>query len=427
MTAVTTEPAAVAPVVARATPDERRASIVGYVLLAMAVLVLWVFALGVSAEAASTFNLSLPTDYFKDLSWTFNTRTVNLIVAALIAILGVLCLTRRWLERTNAMLGAGLGLLVFAFLAWAAADGSFSLVGMLRSTVIASIVITLGALCGLMCERAGVVNIGIEGQLLSGAFVAVILSSAYGTWAGVIGAMLVGALLGLLLVWLAIRFNVDQIIAGVVINILALGVTSFLASRVLSEAQDLNAPARVPSWRIPILADIPVLGPMFFDHVFFIYVTLILAFFLQYALFRTRWGLRVRSVGEHPKAADTLGINVFRIRYRNVVLGGLIAGFGGAFLALSQVARFEENMTGGIGFIGLAALIFGRWMPLGCLAAGLVFGFSSSLAQKVAILGTGIPSEFMLMLPYVATVVVVAGVVGRSRPPAADGKPYIKG
>ncbi|HEY5728342.1 MAG TPA: ABC transporter permease, partial [Acidimicrobiia bacterium] len=205
MTAVTTEPAAVAPVHTRATPDERRASIVGYSLLAMAVVVLWVFALGVPAEATSTFNLSLPTDYFKDLSWTFNTRAVNLIIAALIAVLGVLCLRRRWLERTNAMLGAGLGLLVFAFLAWAAADGSFSLVGMLRSTVIASIVITLGALCGLMCERAGVVNIGIEGQLLSGAFVAVILSSAYGTWAGVVGAMVVGALLGLLLVWLAIR------------------------------------------------------------------------------------------------------------------------------------------------------------------------------------------------------------------------------
>ena len=261
MTATITEPAAPAPVVSRATPDERRATIVGFVLLAMALAVLWVFALGVPAEATSTFNLSLPTDSFKDLSWTFNTRTVNLIIAALLAVLGVLCLRRRWLKRTNTMLGVGLGLLVFAFLAWAAADGSFSLVGMLRSTVIASVVITLGALCGLMCERAGVVNIGIEGQLLTGAFVAVVLSSAYGTWAGVAGAMLVGALLGLLLVWLAIRFNVDQIIAGVVINILALGITSFLASRVLSEAQDLNAPARVPSWRIPILADIPMHRP----------------------------------------------------------------------------------------------------------------------------------------------------------------------
>jgi simple sugar transport system permease protein len=317
-------------------------------------------------------------------------------------------------------------LFVLAFLAWAAADSSFSMVGMLRSTVISSVVITLGALTGLTCERAGVINIGIEGQLLTAAFVAVMLSSAFGTWAGVAGALVIGALLGALLAWLSIRFLVDQIIAGVVINILALGLTSFLASRVLSEAQDLNAPARVSSIRIPILADIPVIGPMFFDHTFFVYVTFILVFALHFGLFRTKWGLRARSVGEHPKAADTLGIDVLRVRYRNVIAAGLIAGFGGAFLALAQISRFEENMTGGIGFIGLAAMIFGRWMPFGALAAGLVFGFSGALAQKVAILGTGIPSEFMLMLPYVATVIVVAGLVGRARPPAADGQPYIK-
>jgi simple sugar transport system permease protein len=205
-----------------------------------------------------------------------------------------------------------------------------------------------------------------------------------------------------------------------------LGLTSFLASRVLAEAQDLNAPDRVPSWRIPILADIPVIGPMFFDHTFFVYVTLLLVVGLHFALFRTRWGLRARSVGEHPKAADTLGIDVLKVRYRNVIGAGLIAGFGGAFLALAQISRFEENMTGGIGFIGLAAMIFGRWMPFGALAAGLVFGLAGSLAQKVGILGTGIPSEFMLMLPYVATVIVVAGLVGHARPPAADGQPYIK-
>jgi simple sugar transport system permease protein len=238
--------------------------------------------------------------------------------------------------------------------------------------------------------------------------------------------MVAGALLGALLAWLAIRFSVDQIIAGVVINILAVGLTSFLASRVLSEAQDLNAPARVSSIRIPLLADIPVIGPMFFDHTFFVYVTFILVVALHIGFFRTRWGLRARSVGEHPMAADTLGIDVLKVRYRNVIGAGLIAGFGGAFLALAQISRFEENMTGGIGFIGLAAMIFGRWLPFGALAAGLVFGFSGALAQKVGILGTGIPSEFMLMLPYVATVIVVAGLVGRARAPAADGQPYIK-
>jgi ABC-type uncharacterized transport system permease subunit len=414
------------PVVVRTSIDERRATIIGVILMALAAIVLGVFAFGVPSDASSAFNLSLPTDAIQGLSVSFNSRFFSGVAAVIIFALGIDRLRRRKLNWTNSALGAGLLLFVLAFLAWAAADSSFSMVGMLRSTVISSIVITLGALCGLTCERAGVINIGIEGQLLTSAFVAVVLSSAFGTLAGVGGALVIGALLGALLAWLAIRFQVDQIIAGVVINILALGLTSFLASRVLSEAQDLNAPARVPGFRIPILADIPVIGPMFFDHTFFVYVTFLLVVGLHFALFRTRWGLRARSVGEHPKAADTLGIDVLKVRYRNVILGGLIAGFGGAFLALAQISRFEENMTGGIGFIGLAAMIFGRWMPFGALAAGLVFGFSGALAQKVAILGTGIPSQFMLMLPYVATVIVVAGLVGGARPPAADGQPYVK-
>jgi ABC-type uncharacterized transport system permease subunit len=414
------------PVVLRTSAAERRATIIGVVLMALAAVVLGVFAFGVPSDASSTFNLSLPTDTITDLSVTFSSRIFSVLAGVIIFLLGAERLRRRNLKRTNLALGIGLLIFVLALLAWAAADSSFSLVGMLRSTVISSIVITLGALTGLTCERTGVINIGIEGQLLTAAFVAVILSSAFGTWAGVAGALLVGALLGALLAWLTIRFLVDQIIAGVVINILAVGLTSFLASRVLSEAQDLNAPARVSSIRIPLLADIPVIGPMFFDHTFFVYVTFILVVVLHFGFFRTRWGLRARSVGEHPKAADTLGIDVLKVRYRNVIGGGLIAGFGGAFLALAQISRFEENMTGGIGFIGLAAMIFGRWLPFGALAAGLVFGFSGALAQKVGILGTGIPSEFMLMLPYVATVIVVAGLVGHARAPAADGQPYVK-
>jgi ABC-type uncharacterized transport system permease subunit len=426
MTAVTDTAQAIEPEVVRTSADEKRSTIIGVILMVLAAVVLGVFALGVPSDAESTFNLSLPTDTFENISLTFNSRLFSGVAAVLIFALGVDRLRRRNLRFTNTALGIALLLFVLSFLAWAAADSSFSMVGMLRSTVISSIVITLGALTGLVGERTGVINIGIEGQLLSAAFAAVVLASAFGTWAGVVGAMAVGALLGALLAWLAIRFQVDQIIAGVVINILALGLTSFLASRVLSEAQDLNAPPRVSAIRIPILADIPVIGPMFFDHTFFVYVTFIVVFALHFGLFRTRWGLRTRSVGEHPKAADTLGIDVLKMRYRNVIAAGLIAGFGGAFLALAQISRFEENMTGGIGFIGLAAMIFGRWMPFGALAAGLVFGFSGALAQKVTILGTGIPSEFMLMLPYVATVIVVAGLVGGARPPAADGQPYIK-
>lgn len=413
----------------RATPEQRRSTIVGWVLIALGVVVFVVFALGVEPGAVATFNLSLQSDTIQDLSWTVNARALSTVIAVLIIGLGVWRLSRRGLGYTNASLAVGFLLSSLAFLAWATANsdlGEFSLVGMLRSTVILSVVVVLGALTGLMCERVGVINIGIEGQLLAGAFAAVVLSSAFGTLAGIAGGLLVGGLLGLLLAWLAIKYNVDQIIAGVIINVLALGLTSLMSSRILSEVLWLNAPERVPSIRIPLLADIPVIGPTLFDHTFFVYGMFVLVVGIHLGLFYTRWGLRSRSVGEHPKAADTAGINVYWVRYRNVVLGGMIAGFGGAFLGIAQVARFEENMTGGIGFIGLAAMIFGRWLPIGALGAGVVFGYARALQQKASLLETGIPSEFLLMLPYIVTIIVVAGVVGRTRPPAADGQPYIK-
>lgn len=245
------------PEVVETSADKRRSRIVGVVLFVLAAVVLGVFAFGVPSDAVSTFNLSLPTDTIQGVSWTFNSRLFSGIAGILIFALGLDRMRATRLRWTNIALGIGLLLFVLSFLAWASADSSFSLVGMLRSTVISSIVITLGALTGLVGERAGVINIGIEGQLLTAAFVAVVLSSAFGTVYGVLGGMLIGALLGALLAWLAIRFRVDQIIAGVVINILAVGLTSFLASRVLSEAQDLNAPARVSAWKIPILSDIP--------------------------------------------------------------------------------------------------------------------------------------------------------------------------
>jgi len=423
VTAASTQPAAT--IKTRATPEERRATAIGVVLVLLAVFVFWIFGLGTESGVDATFNLSLPGERFQGIAWVVNARWLAFIAAAIVAYLGGFVLRRSNVKRTNLALAIGLGLTALAFLTWAAADQSFSLVGMLRSTVILSVPVTLGALTGLMCERVAIINIAIEGQLLTAAFVGTIMGSAWGIWVGLIGAMLTGAILGAVLAVLAIRFQIDQIIAGVVINIFALGLTSFLARRVLSEAQNLNSPGRFASWKIPVLGDIPVLGQMFFNHNMFVYVTFLLAIFLHLGLFYTRWGLRSRSVGEHPKAADTVGINVYRTRYRNVILGGLIAGFGGAFLTLAQVSRFEENLTAGIGFIGLAAMIFGRWMPLGALGAGLVFGFARALQQKLGILGTPIPSEFLSMTPYIVTIIVVAGVVGRSRPPAADGQPYV--
>ncbi len=424
MTAASTTPETT--VKTRATPEQRRATAIGIVLILLGAFVLWVFGLGVAPGLTSTFNLSLPGERIQDLSWEVDSRWLAFIVAGTLAFLGGWVLRRSHVKWTNLALAIGLALFALAFLTWAAAGGSFNLTGMLRSTVILSVPVTLGALTGLMCERVAVINIAIEGQLLTAAFVGTIVGSAWGIWAGLVGAMLTGAILGAVLAVLAIRFRVDQIIAGVVINIFALGITSFLARRVLAEAQDLNSPGRFTSLKIPILGDIPVVGSMFFDHNMFVYVTFILVIVLHFGLFYTRWGLRSRSVGEHPEAADTVGINVYRTRYRNVILGGFIAGFGGAFLTLAQVSRFEENLTAGIGFIGLAAMIFGRWMPIGVLGAGLVFGFARALQQKLGIVGTPIPSEFLSMTPYLVTLIVVAGVVGKARPPAHDGKPYIK-
>jgi simple sugar transport system permease protein len=318
-------------------------------------------------------------------------------------------------------------LFAFTFLGWAAAGKSFSLVGMLQLSVLKSVPITFGALSGVMCERVGVINIGIEGMLLSGAFTGALVGSLAGPWVGILGAMLVGGLLAAALAVLAIRFRVDQIIAGVVINIFALGITSFLSSQLLvPNADDLNRVDVLRPIKLPLLGDIPFFGPILFDNNIFVYAMFILVAVMTFGLFRTRWGLRSRSVGEHPKAADTLGINVFRTRYRNVIYGGLIAGFGGAYFTVGSAGSFDENMTAGRGFIGLAAMIAGRWHPVGALGAALVFGFADALQSKLAILTTPVPGEFLLMAPYIVTIIVVAGVVGKVRPPAADGQPYVK-
>ncbi len=299
---------------------------------------------------------------------------------------------------------------------------------MLVSTVVLSIPVTLGALSGLMCERVAVINIAIEGQLLTTAFVGTIVGSSADIWIGLFAAIATGALLGGVLAVLAIRYQIDQIIAGVVINIFALGLTSFLARRVLASEPGLNSPGRFASIKIPILGDIPVIGPMFFDQNMFVYATFLLVIVIHIGLFYTRWGLRSRSVGEHPKAADTVGIDVYKTRYRNVIMGGCIAGFGGAFLTLSQVSRFEENLTAGIGFIGLAAMIFGRWMPFGALGAGSSSGSPGRCSKSSGSSARSIPIG----------VLVDAALhrhhhrggrasSGKSRPPAADGQPYIKG
>ena len=314
-------------------------------------------------------------------------------------------------------------MLLMSFLAWAAAGSSFSFIGVLVSTIGYSTPIIFGAMSGIICERSGIVNIAIEGMLLNGAFVAVFVGSLTNFWVGALAAMITSALLAWLLAWMAIRFKVDQVIVGFFINFLVLGVTNFLSKRLLTEHQNWNYVATQKPLKIWGLHKIPVIGPVFFEQTIYVYIAFAMVFALTWLLFRTRWGLRTRSVGEHPRAADTLGINVLRVRYRNVIIAGAVAGFGGSWFA-ANVGKFNPNMTGGRGFIALAVVIVGRWNPIGALFAALAFGLFDSLADKLAFLNTGIPSEFISMLPYLATIVVVAGFVGRSRGPKAAGQPY---
>ena len=302
-----------------------------------------------------------------------------------------------------------------------------NLTGVLQTTMSRAVPIVFGALSGVLCERAGVVNIAIEGMMLAGAMTGALVGSVTGSlWVGLTASVLTGGLLGLVHAVLSIRYKTDQIVSGTVINIFATGVTSFVSAKFLQTYQDLNNPGIFAPWPIPVLSKIPILGPLLFSHNLFVYALYLFLVVITVALFYTRWGLRVRSVGEHPKAADTLGINVFRTRYMAVLLGGMMAGFGGGYFTLGSVGRFDEVMTAGRGFIGLAAMIFGNWTPFGSFGAGLIFGFADSLAAKLAILGVAIPSDFLLMAPYVATMIALAGVVGRGQMPAADGQPYQK-
>jgi simple sugar transport system permease protein len=322
---------------------------------------------------------------------------------------------------------------VLSLLAWSD-TGSWAhgipvnVVTLLQDALAGSIPLILGALAGCMGERAGVINIAIEGQLLLGAFTAAIVASAVGVlWFGLIGGSLAGGLVGAVLAAFAIRFLVDQIILGVVLNLLITGLTGFLYDRLLQpDASTFNNAATFGPVKIPGLGDIPILGPIFFDSTIFLYLTYAAIIAVQVGLFSTRWGLRVRAVGEHPTAADTVGIRVLGIRYRNLILGGMLAGIGGAYLTIGSVGIFSKGMSSGLGYIALAAMIFGRWSPLGATAAALLFGFTNELGSFLGSITVPISPFILAMAPYVATIIAVAGLVGRVRAPAADGKPYVR-
>ena len=353
-------------------------------------------------------------------------RTTGITVGVVVIFLGGLQLARGF-RRRGAITTIVVVLVAFAFLAWATRGADFSLSGMLQTTLQRATPLALGAMAGVLCERAGIVNIAIEGMMLFAAFGGAVAGSVAGSpWAGLVFGLACGAVLAYAHAGLSIRFQVDQIISGTVINIFALGITSYLATRLFPVYENLNKGVTFQQWEIPILSEIPLIGPVLFENNIFVYALFVLVPFVTWALFRTKWGLRVRAVGEHPRAADTVGIDVYKVRYRSVALGGVMAGLAGSYLTLGSVGSFEQNMTAGRGFIALAAMIFGRWNPVGALGAALLFGFAESLQTKLAILETPIPSQFLLMAPYVVTLFVVAGFVGRSRAPAADGQPYVK-
>jgi simple sugar transport system permease protein len=405
----------------------RRQRVLGIVYLALAVVIVLFFALPLDLSTRSILVLRSGTAAIQPPDLVLPSAITMYLLALGVAMAGTIQLTRGFGARWAVVLAAVAAAFIFGFLTWVAAGQSMNLTGVLQSSVARSVPIVFGALSGILCERSGVINIAIEGMLLSGAFVAAVVGSVTANpWIGIAGAILVGALLAALLAVLAIRYLVDQIIAGFVINILAVGLTSFLSVRLLVPNQALNNPPILPIVPLPLLSDIPVLGPILFRHNMIVYSLFILVAVIFFGLFYTRWGLRVRAVGEHPQAADTVGINVNFIRYRNVILGGMVAGLGGAFFTVGSTGGFEREMTAGRGFIGLAAMIFGGWNPIGAGLAGLVFGFADSIQSRTAILNIPIPSEFLLMVPYVVTIIVVAGLVGRVRAPAADGKPYQK-
>ncbi len=389
---------------------------------------IWIFfSRGMPAGEITTFGLAPGGAQAESLDWQLPTLATLNTLAIISAVLGGAQLARGFGRQTNWVLAIVAGFFIFSFLAWAAAGNSLNLVGLLNTTLSKAVPITLGALSGVLCERAGVVNIAIEGMMLAGAMMGSLIASITDNlWLGVLAAVLTGALLALVHAVFSIKYMIDQIVSGTVINIFATGITSYISAKFLQEYQELNNPGTFSAWAIPGLSEIPFLGPILFDNNMFVYAMFIFLAVLSVALFYTRWGLRLRSVGEHPRAADTLGINVFRTRYMAVILGGMMAGFGGAYFTLGSVGRFDEVMTAGRGFIGLAAMIFGNWTPVGSFGAGLLFGFADSLAARLAILGVNIPSQFLLMAPYVATMIVLAGVVGRGQMPAADGQPYVK-
>lgn len=372
-----------------------------------------------NAAGSGPGNLSLPSQGF----------------AIALAVIAIACgLARAFApmsKRTRLILDvAFVAAFVLSFLLWAAAGSSSGLPvpSIVVLTATSSVPFVLGSLSGLLSERSGVVNIAIEGQFLAGAFGGALTASITGSvWAGLVAGCLAGALISSLLAVLANRYLIEQVVLGVVINLLCSGLTGFFYDRLMANnGSAYNTPPVFSALRIPGLDSIPVIGDLFNQNIVF-YASYLLVPVVWFALYRTRWGLRTRAIGEHPVAADTVGVKVLGLRYWNLLLAGLLSGLGGVWLTIGLTGPFGKDMSDGKGYIAIAALIVGRWTPVGSMGAALLFGFATELQLVLSSQGTPIPSQFLQMLPYVVTIFLVATIGGVVRPPAAENKPFIKG
>jgi len=416
-------------VLALSAPERRRKR----GIITMAVLALFgftVFGLLPKEGLPVTYSFVLGNEWIFVKEWIVNSKT-GALGFSIASILAVLLATLQFRARKTSRFASGLFAATFlmSFLCWAAAGKFIPFTGLLQGALLLSVPLIFGAMAGVLSERSGVINIAIEGQLLAGAFMSgVIASLTQNTWLGLLIAPFAGAAISWLLAVFAIKYGIDQVVLGFVLNVLVIGLTNFLYKKLLIPYQTTwNSGGTFAPIEIPLLSKIPVIGPIFFSQSIIVYLMYVVVIVIHIALFKSRWGLRTRSVGEHPTAAESVGIDVNKIRFRNVVIAGAVAGLGGAFFTLGAVGAFNKEMTAGKGFIALAALIFGRWSPMGAVAAALIFGFADNLQGLLTITGTPIPSEFMLMAPYIATIIAVSGFVGKVRAPAADGIPYKRG
>jgi general nucleoside transport system permease protein len=415
--------------------SQRRRIVTGSAIFLVGLVCALLLGMGSRSGYSASFQLAPAGAAIHVPNVTLPARMTGVVLGLFVMALGLFQIFRGFRKRSMSWVLSVTGVcFMVAFLCWAATGGTkggtLDLLGLFQQSIFLAIPLILGALAGVLCERSGVINVAIEGQMLAGAWAGAFFGTlVHNLGVGLLAAVVAGGLMGLLLAVFAIRYFVNQVVLGVVLNVLALGLTGFIYDALMQPNQDtLNNPGFFDPIQIPVLGDIPIIGPLFFNANVIVYLTYVLIVVVDVALFRTRWGLRTRAVGEHPKAADTVGINVFRTRYRNVVYGGMVAGMAGAFLTIGAVGAFSKNISSGKGFIALAAVIFGRWSPRGAIGAALLFGFADALQTVLSFTQTPvtIPSSYLAMLPYLATLFAVAGLVGRVRAPAADGEPYVK-